>query len=294
MSGRPVSLPLSRRYGDPEVADCFSTEAAIDAWLRVERALATAQGELGVIPAEAARAIETEATPDRIDIALLEERTLVIGYPIVSLIEQIAAASTPIVGRFLHWGATTQDIMDSGLALQLRGALDRLEQLASSVGDALAELAVAHRDSLIAGRTHARPAVPTTFGAKVAVWLDEWTRHLTRLRDARPRVLAVQLFGAAGLGCRPGAVEPRGAPRVAELLELEPVDVPWHTARDGLAEVAFVAAAMAATCGKIAKEIIELSRPRSASCTRRQAGSVERHRRCRRRRTRSRARRWSA
>jgi 3-carboxy-cis,cis-muconate cycloisomerase len=258
----PASIqPLSRRYADAEVVACFSTSASIEAWLAVERALATAQAEAGVIPADAARAIGAELTVEQIDIDLLEERTLVIGYPIVSLIEQITEASSPIVGRYLHWGATTQDIMDTGLALQLARALARMERLAVAIGDELAALVEEHRATVISGRTHARPAVPTTFGAKVAVWLAEWTRQLDRLAAARPRVLVVQLFGAAGTAAALGPSSALVRRRVAGLLGLEPADVPWHTARDGLAEITFVIASMAATCAKIAREVIELSRP---------------------------------
>ena len=113
----------------------------------------------------------------------------------------------------------------------------------------------------MAGRTHGQHAVPITFGGKLAVWLAELERHLQRLRSARGRAAIVQLFGAAGTGAAlgPEIRELRG--RLAAHLSLEMVDVPWHTARDGLAEVGFVLAAVAATCGKIAREVIELSRP---------------------------------
>ena len=109
-------------------------------------------------------------------------------------------------------------------------------------------------------RTHGQQAVPTTFGVKLAVWLDEFRRHLVRLDSARERVLVVQLFGAAGTAAALGPLSARVRRRLAERLEVGTVDVPWHTARDNLAELAFVLASIAATCGKVAREIIDLSR----------------------------------
>ena len=239
----------------------FEEKASIEAWLEMERALAHAQGELGIIPRPAADAIQREATPDKIDISLLRERTRIVGYPILPLLEQIRAASSPDVGRYIHWGTTTQDVMDTGLALQMSRALDRARLLVDHVGAALEELARAHRSTLISGRTHARAAVPTTLGAKFAVVLAEFARHLERLHQARTRVATVQLFGAAGTAAALGQQSRRTRELLAQHLGLSVGHVPWHTARDSLAEIGFVLAAIAATCGKIGREVIDLSRP---------------------------------
>lgn len=253
-------LPLVDVFADDEVTRLFSEESLVEAWLEVERALAHAQAELGIIPAEAAAAIDVAATPDRIDLARLRDRTVVVGYPILPLLEQIGHAS-PEAGRYVHWGATTQDIMDTGLALVLGRALDRIETLVCALGDQLAATADAHRATVMPGRTHAQPAVPITFGGKLAVWVAELTRHVERLRAARARAAVVQLFGAAGTAAALGPQSRAVRRGVAERLGLGVVDVPWHTARDGVAEAGFVLAAAAGTCGKLAREVVELSRP---------------------------------
>ena len=253
-------LPLVDVFADDEVTQLFSEESLVGAWLEVERALAEAQAELGIISREAAAAIGAAATPDRIELASLRERTVVVGYPILPLLEQIAHAS-PEAGRYIHWGATTQDIMDTGLALILGRVLDRVEILAGALGDELAAKADAHRATVMPGRTHAQPAVPITFGAKLAVWLDELTRHVERLGAVRARVVVVQLFGAAGTSAALGPESRAVRHGVAQRLGLGTVDVPWHTARDALAEAGFVLAVTAGTCGKLAREVVELSRP---------------------------------
>ncbi len=160
-----VFLPLVDVFGDDDVARLFSEESLVGAWLEVERALAATQAELGIIPAQAAAEIALAATPERIELASLRERTLVVGYPILPLLEQIGRAS-PEAARYLHWGATTQDIMDTGLALIAGRVLDRIEALAQELGGELASTADAHRATVMPGRTHAQPAVPITFGGQ--------------------------------------------------------------------------------------------------------------------------------
>ncbi len=253
-------LPLVDVFADDEVTDLFSEASLVRAWLEVERSLAETQAALGIIPAEAAAAVSAGATPDRVDLALLRERTVVVGYPILPLLEQVARASPEAAG-YIHWGATTQDIMDTGLALVLHRVLARVENLAGVLGDELARKADEHRATVMPGRTHAQPAVPITFGGKLAVWLDELTRHLERLRDVRARVAVVQLFGAAGTAAALGPQSRAVRHGVAERLGLGVVDVPWHTARDAVAEMGFVLAVTASLCGKIAREVVELSRP---------------------------------
>lgn len=257
--GQPWAM-LQDTFGDPVMTDVFSQAATIRAWLRVERALAEAQASLGVIPADAAAAIVS-----RLDALVIPDGALTagirhVGYPIVGLIGAIGADAPEDVAAYLHWGATTQDIMDTGLALQLAGALDRLMTLTDQLGDVVARLAREHRSSVMAARTHGQQAVPTTFGAKVATWLAELTRQQQRLREARPRVAVVELFGAGGTTAAmgPRAAEVRRS--VAGLLGLADTAVPWHAARDGVAEAVTLAASLASTCVRIAREIVDLAR----------------------------------
>src|SRR2546421_3168034 len=227
--------PLVDVFGDQEVNRLFSEESLVAAWPEVERALADAQAELGVIPPEAAREIAAAAVLEHVDLASLREQTLVVGYPILPLLDQIVHRS-PSAGRHLHHGATTQDVMDTGLALVGSRALDRIETLARALGDALATLAEQHRGSVMPGRTHAQPAVPITFGGKAAVWLSELAGHVERLRSARTNLAVVQLFGAAGTAAALGPRSREVRHAVAARLGLRAAAVPWHTARDGGAD----------------------------------------------------------
>lgn len=232
----------------------------VESWLEVERELACVQAELGIIPVEASERIRAEATIEKINVRRLNEETRTVGYPILPLLDEINAQSSPEVSAYIHWGTTTQDIMDTGLALQMARALDRVEELTIRLGSAIARSAEMYRDVPMAGRTHAQQAVPTTLGAKMAVWLGEVERHLDRIRALRPRLLVVQLYGAGGTAAALGDASRETRHRLAARLGLYSSDVPWHTARDSIAEIAFVLAAAAGTCGKLAKEVINLSR----------------------------------
>jgi 3-carboxy-cis,cis-muconate cycloisomerase len=252
--------PLVDVFGDQEVIRLFSEPSLVTSWLEVERALAAAQGELGVIPSEAAQEIEAVAVLEHVDLAALRAQTRVVGYPILPLLDQLVERS-PAVGRFLHHGATTQDVMDTGLALVGARALDHVESVVRTLGDTLATLADEHRRTVMPGRTHAQPAVPITFGGKTAVWLSELARHVERLRGARTRFAVVQLFGAAGTAAALGPWSRDVRHAVARRLGLGAVDVPWHVARDGVVEVGFALATLAGLCGRLAREVVELSRP---------------------------------
>jgi 3-carboxy-cis,cis-muconate cycloisomerase len=247
-------------YGDEHTAQVFSEESLVGAWLRVEAALATAQGELGVLGAADAAAIGAAARLENIDTELLWAQTRNVGYPILSLVRQLDAALPAAHRGHVHLGATTQDIMDSGLALQLDAAADRLAALLGALGDALARLAEDHVHTLMAGRTHALHAVPTTFGAKLAGYLGELARHRDRLAAARARVAVVSLFGAGGTSAAYGARARELRARVAELLGLATTDLPWHVARDGVAEFGLVTGLLTATCARFAREVVDLSR----------------------------------
>lgn len=254
-------LPLLHVFGDEQTSAIFSEYAVIEGYLEVERTLAAAEADIGVIPHEAAEVIQREVQIGKIDFDALRRGTLKVGYPILPLLEQLRANSGPDVAKYIHWGATTQDIMDTALAVRISLALDRLSALLSEVGDQLASRASDSRDMVMVARTHGQPAVPTTFGAKVAVWLSELTRHRQRLADVRTHTAIVELFGAAGTGAALGQQSRVVRHRLAARLALEDTDIPWHTTRDGLAELVFVLAAISATCGKIAREVIDLSRP---------------------------------
>ncbi|MHB8397398.1 MAG: class-II fumarase/aspartase family protein, partial [Candidatus Limnocylindrales bacterium] len=256
----PIWLPLVTVFGDPATAELFSEQTVVRRWIYVLTSLAEVQAELGMIPAGAGAVIARELPGVDIDFELLRERTRVVGYPILPLLEQLRAKTPAEVADYVHWGTTTQDIMDTALVLQCRAAVQRVDELTREVGDAVASLASRHINTVMAGRTHGQHAVPTTLGAKCAVWLSELSRARVRIRDLRPRLLALQLFGAGGTSASfaPYGMELRG--RMAKRLELGDTSVPWHVARDSVAELGFVLVGTASICAQVATEIATLSR----------------------------------
>ena len=189
-------------FGTAPMREVFGDDAFLARCIEVEAALARAQGRLGIIPAEAADAITHAANAlasgrEALDLARLKNRTETVGYPILPLVRQMAELAGES-GRYLHWGATTQDIMDTAAVLQIRAGLALIEQDLTAARSHLAELARKYRDTPMAGRTHLQHALPVTFGYKAAVWLYALDRHADRLRELRPRVLLVQFGGAAG------------------------------------------------------------------------------------------------
>ena len=232
----------------------------VESWLEVERELAAVQAHLGLIPAAAATAIADALISERIDPVRLCQETRTVGYPILPLIRMVSESTSADVGAYVHLGATTQDIMDSALILVVAEALDRIDALTCRLGDTIAGLAREHRSTLMAARTHAQQAVPTTFGAKLAVWLAEIRRHRERLASLRPRLLVIELFGAGGTAAALGHHSRAVRHELANRLGLGWSDVPWHTSRDNIAELGFVVGAISSTCTKMAREVIELSR----------------------------------
>jgi 3-carboxy-cis,cis-muconate cycloisomerase len=244
-------------FGAPAMRAIFSDAAAAARWVDVEVALAEAQGRVGVIPAEAALAIKERARRDAIDLARLKTETDLVGYPIVGLVNQLAGQCAD-AGRYLHWGATTQDIMDTATVLQVRDALALVEADLAALKATLSALAQRHRSTVMAGRTHLQHALPVTFGYKAAVWLGMIERHLERLAQLRPRVLVGQLAGAAGtlasLGDKGLAVHDA----LMEVLGLGRPATPWHAARDGLAETAAFLGLVTGSLAKVATDVMLL------------------------------------
>lgn len=258
---------LKDLYGTEQMRAVFDDIALLQKWLDVEVALAEAEAEIGVIPASAAAVIRRAARAENIDVLRMKQWVDHTLHPIVPLIrllkeacEHIGEPEAAAAGEFIHWGATTQDIMDTALVLQIKDALSIFEQRIADISAALAVLARAHRDTLMAGRTHGQHALPITFGYKAAIWLDELRRHAARLRECKPRVLVGQFGGAAGTlaGVGERGIQIR-AGMMARLGLATPM-ITWHVAHDGFAEFASIAAMLAGTCGKIAHEVIALQK----------------------------------
>jgi 3-carboxy-cis,cis-muconate cycloisomerase len=255
----PFRLPTAL-FGDADVAEVFSLTRTVAYWLEVEVALAEAQAECGVIAAHEAEAIRSAARPEDVDIPELLRASRIIGYPILPLVRDVAGRLDGGRAARLHYGATTQDIMDTALALQLRDTLARMDQLVDEFGSALAGLVRSHRDTVMVARTHAQQAVPTTFGAKLAVTLTELARQRRRLAATRDSVAVVSLFGAGGTSAALGPDAARMRALMAKALRLETTDVPWHVARDRTASFGLVCGLLTGTCARFAREVIDLSR----------------------------------
>jgi 3-carboxy-cis,cis-muconate cycloisomerase len=252
---------LLRLFGDEETEAIFSEEGLVRSWLDTEVALATAQAELDIVEPASAAAIAQVARVDNIDLPALWSASRIVGYPILPLVNQIEAA-LPVGHRGrVHFGATTQDIMDTGLALQLRAAGARQLRLLREFGDQLAALSQRHETTVMAARTHAQQAVPSVLGAKFAVYLSEVARDHARLTAAYDEAVVVSLFGAGGSSASYGPRVQLLRARGAELLGLRTTDVPWHVARDRLANLAAMCVAVSSTAARFAHEVIDLSRP---------------------------------
>lgn len=236
-------------YGTSAMRETFSSRRRLRAMLAVEVALARAEAKVGVIPAEAAEAIAAAADVDRLDLVAIVASTQNVGYPVVPLTKQLAQLAGE-AGRYVHWGATTQDILDTATVLQLLEGFALLEADLAAIVAALARRAEEHRDDVMAGRTHLQHALPVTLGYKIAVWLAPLAEHRERLRAARERVRTVQFGGAVGtlasLGTRGRAV----ALALGEELGLRVPDAPWHVDRSAFAEAA---CAIGLVCGSLAK-----------------------------------------
>jgi 3-carboxy-cis,cis-muconate cycloisomerase len=248
-------------FGTPAMRDVFSDLSSLRRYAEVEIALAKAEARCGVIPAEAAEAIAKCTDVAALDFDLLPRETDIVGYPILPLVQQMAKQCGES-GRYVHWGATTQDIMDTALILQVRAGLNIIEQDISTLRGILADLSRRYRDTPMAGRTHLQQALPVTFGYKTAIWLAMFDRHAERLQQLKPRVLVGQFAGAAGTLASLGNLASPGnkgfdvQKAFCDKLGLGIPVSTWHVARDGLAEVVNFLALLTGSLGKIALDIM--------------------------------------
>jgi 3-carboxy-cis,cis-muconate cycloisomerase len=245
-------------FGTAEMRAVFADEALVGRYIEAEVALAHAQARLGVVPKEAAQAIEAAAKSIRIDFDKLGAETEIVGYPILPLVHQLSEAAGE-AGRYVHWGATTQDIMDTANVLQIRAALQIVARDLREVRDILAAMAKKYRDTPMAGRTHLQQALPVTFGYKAAVWLSSIDRHIERVDQALPRILLGEFSGAAGTLASVGEGGLEMQKLFCEELGLHQPSITWHVARDGIAEAVTLLGLITGTLGKIATDVMLLS-----------------------------------
>jgi len=246
-------------YSTPEMSALFSGAGHLRRMLDFEAALARAEARAGVIPSEAADAIGAACDVALFDVSTLLRETATAGTLAIPLAKALTARVGGEAGRYVHWGATSQDVIDTALVLQMRDGIDLLLGGLLRVGADCASLAERHRATPMAGRTLLQQALPLTFGLRAARWLGLVTRQVGRLRALRSEALALQFGGAAGTLASLGADGARVADLLGAELGLPTPGLPWHAERDRIAEVGVALAVLAGAMGKIAQDILLLS-----------------------------------
>jgi adenylosuccinate lyase len=252
------SFYLKDRYGSPAMRAIWDDRALVQRWLDVEAALAAVEAELGLVPKAAARAIARAARVERLDLPAMKREFDTTWNPVMPLVNALRRVLPPASARWVHWGATSKNIMDTGTALQIKDSYAVVLAGLDVVADLLAGLVRRHRDTLMAGRTHGQHALPVTFGFKAAVWLDELIRQRERLLASRPRVLVGELGGAVGTLASLGRKGLSVQKRLLKRLGLGVPRVPAKTAGDRFAEFFLLLAMLSASLGKIAQNIYNL------------------------------------
>jgi 3-carboxy-cis,cis-muconate cycloisomerase len=247
------------QFSTPEIRAVFEERTMLQRWLDVEAALAGAQADLQLIPREAADAIARAARVENLDFVTIKRDLAVTAHPLVPVVRELARVAGE-GGRWVHWGATTQDVLDTAMVLQVKTAHEILRRDLFTLTQELADLAEAHRDTLMAGRTHAQQALPITFGFKVATWVAECLRQIERLDEAAPRLFVGELGGAvgtlAGFGPHGEAVQRKALERLGLGVPL----IAWHASRDTIAEFVAHLALTGGTLARVANEVIQLQR----------------------------------
>ncbi|MGY6555682.1 MAG: class-II fumarase/aspartase family protein [Wenzhouxiangella sp.] len=258
------ALVASTYYRDmfsaESMRDVFSDRSCFEAWILVEIALVRAQVRVNIIPPGVDEVLAAIGANNCLNVATMKADFDRVGFPILPFVKQLTQACDEETARWVHYGATTQDVLDTGTVLQIRSALVLVEQDLDVIIGALSAQAQRHRETVMAGRTFQQLAAPITLGYKLAVWLDELLRHRERLEQLKPRILVAQLAGAVGTFATLGDKGPEVLRAFAKELDLGVPAITWHTARDGWAELVNLWALLGATLAKIANEIAILMR----------------------------------
>ncbi|MDC7785822.1 3-carboxy-cis,cis-muconate cycloisomerase [Rhodoplanes sp. TEM] len=249
------SMILRDVFATTAMRRIFSDEHRLKLYLDIESALARVQAELGVIPAAAAEEIARHCAVDEFDLEKLKRDTERIGAPVQPVVAQLTALCRDDLGQWCHYGATTQDIMDTATALQMRAAFAMIDAELADIAEALADLAGGHRDTVMAARSQLQHAIPTTFGFKMAGVLAAVLRDRARLAQLSPRVLVGQFGGAVGTLASLGDKGPAVHAALMAELGLAAPEIAWHTARDRVAEAGAFLALATGTCGKLARDV---------------------------------------
>jgi adenylosuccinate lyase len=249
---------IKHLFSTDEVRAMFSDRNRVQKWYDFEAALALEQAELGIIPREAAQEIARNANVANVDIESIAAEIRRIKHPLVPALKAVEQRCKSGYGEYIHFGPTTQDVLDTGTVLQIRDAHQIYLRDMKGIGQALARLAETHRATPMVGRSHGVQALPITFGHKAAIWLSEMGRNYQRMRELEKRVFVGGMVGAVGTQASFGPKAPELEQRVMKRLGLGVADINWQPARDRFAEYVSVLGIIAGTLGKIANEIVTL------------------------------------
>jgi adenylosuccinate lyase len=249
---------IKHLWSTDELRAIFNDANRVQKWYDFEAALALEQAELGIIPKAAAQDIAAKARVENVDIEAIAAEIRRIKHPLIPTLKAIEKLCRDGHGEYIHFGPTTQDVLDTGLVLQMRDAHAIYLRDMKAIGKALCKLASDHKATPMAGRSHGVQALPITFGHKAAIWLSEMGRNYERLRQLEPRVFVGGMVGAVGTQASYGPQAPELERRLMKRLGLGVADINWQPARDRLAEYVCVLAIIGQTLGKIANEIVNL------------------------------------
>lgn len=248
-------------FGSKDMAEVWSADNMIQRLLDVEVALATVEGRLGIIPEDAMKEIQKKGKFEHLDPELYETTLAKTDHSLVTLISCFTAVCDGEAGQYIHWGATSQDIMDTGQTLQIRDGLNIIYDKTVKLRDIVADQALKYKDLVMMGRTHGQHALPITLGFKFAMWVDELNRCIERIDGARDRILCAQFFGAVGslsaLKPEEGRVVSKA---LAEELGLNHANIAWFVTRDRVTEYAVLLAFVCGALRRIGTEIFTLMR----------------------------------
>ncbi len=249
---------IGHLWSTPELRAIFNDANRVQKWYDFEAALAVEQAEMGIIPRAAADDIVANASVGKVDLAGIGAGIRSIKHPLIPALKAVEKLCRDGHGEYIHFGPTTQDVLDTGVVLQLKEAHAIYLRDMKSIGRALCKLAHEHRATPMVGRSHGVQALPITFGHKAAVWLSEMGRHHDRMRELEPRVFVGGMVGAVGTQASYGPRAAELEKRLMKRLGLGVADINWQPARDRFAEYVNALALMGQTLGKIANEIVNL------------------------------------
>ncbi len=241
-----------------EMRNLFEEDNAVQNLLDVEAALARAEAKLGMIPQYAADEICKKAKLEYLDRNKIKADILRLEHSLMPFIKAVQSICEGDAGEFIHFGATTQDIRDTAMALNIKKAREIIYKDLNEMCKVLADMSIKHKDTAMAGRTHGQQALPITFGYKAAVWLDEMQRHVERLEETKDRLLVGNMNGGVGTFASFGESGPEVERLVMEDLGLNVPNICWQASRDRFAEFLSILAMIASTCSKISNEIYNM------------------------------------